>query len=327
MYVDPFYVTASSNHFNQKYPQDYERILKRNYLLNHEGEFESVILGSSRSSFFQEGDFPSDLKIFNFSVSQFLKHEYTPALKWFQETQGNPKTIIVGADFFVTADGLMSSDDLVKYGTRQDVNRHNIYINMNIKNFIYHTFKMLLGGSFNEQYYQSEPFIRKFKSIYPDSDLIEGLETLLMFGYKHYKYKEDTLSTLKNMKSMADQSEFIMYIPVIHMDIFKYIYKNDAFDGYRRFIREIVYVFGYVYDFSGPNSVTTDKQYFFDPSHFNYKISKCIAVKITERQDSSCPSDFGVKVTKENLEAYLDKLEADTAAYLEAEKNQSASAN
>ncbi len=317
LYVDPFYVTGNSNQFNQKYPGAYERILKRNYLMVHQSKFDSFIMGSSRSGYFQPSHFEMS-HLFNFSFSALSQSEYLNLLRIYKKYQGAPKRIFLGIDFFSTTKGYKLNDDL-DFVSDFNIFLHNFSLNMNLHNLLGYG-RDMYKGTVVEEYYDRHSLIKK--QIPHITYFATDLEFIYQFAgvhkFENYEYDNQMLLRLYQFKKEAENAQVIVFIPPPHMDYFQFIAQNAGFASYRRFIRELVDVFGSVIDFSGPNSVTTDRANYFDPCHFNYKISKCIAVKITERQDKSCPSDFGVKVTKENLEAYLDKLEADTAAYLEA---------
>jgi hypothetical protein len=67
-----------------------------------------------------------------------------------------------------------------------------------------------------------------------------------------------------------------------------------------------------VWDFSGYNSVTTEKiqspmDYYWDSSHFTEKVGNWI-IDIIFNKPSSAPSDFGFLVTPNNIEAHLSSI-------------------
>lgn len=326
LYIDPFYVTGIENQFNQKIVNGNERIMKRNYLLHNQGLFANVLLGSSRSTFYQFDDFKEREALFNFAVNGMTLDELVFSLSWYLKTQGQPNRVYLGVDFFQTDREYIPRSNWMIFKEDFDVLIHNFMLYLNVQNYIYYSYRMIKEsiqesyfGLNRTRYYERDYLIRYSEREYPKS----RSHSTYRLDYKNYN--DETLDRFKEFKKIAGSAQVIAFIPPVHMDYFQNIQKQNLLPQYRRFMKELVEVFGVVYDFSGPNLVTTDKQYFFDPGHFNTKISRCVARIISDESDPSCPADFGVKVTNENMEIYLDKLEADTAAYLEAETNQSAS--
>jgi hypothetical protein len=62
------------------------------------------------------------------------------------------------------------------------------------------------------------------------------------------------------------------------------------------------------WDFSGYNSVTTDNKNYLDHSHYNPSVSRWIAARIFNDQTVMVPKDFGVWVTRKNIDSHLENL-------------------
>ncbi|GAB6268704.1 MAG: hypothetical protein STSR0002_14460 [Smithella sp.] len=65
------------------------------------------------------------------------------------------------------------------------------------------------------------------------------------------------------------------------------------------------------YDFSGFNSVTTDPMNFYEEVHFRYRVGDMIIKRLFGAGTIELPDDFGVLVTKQNIDQHLQsqKLE------------------
>gem|GEM_PF-6981324 len=85
------------------------------------------------------------------------------------------------------------------------------------------------------------------------------------------------------------------------------VYENE----YYLFLKELVKITDY-WDFSGYNSITTNDCNYYENSHYRSKIGNLIMAKIFNDKNISIPADFGVKLTKENIEAHLTKLKTES---------------
>jgi hypothetical protein len=62
---------------------------------------------------------------------------------------------------------------------------------------------------------------------------------------------------------------------------------------FQRWLRECAQVFGQIYDFTTPNSVTRDLEYFYDASHVYPAVGTWMAHRVSGVEDPSIPEDFG----------------------------------
>jgi hypothetical protein len=103
--------------------------------------------------------------------------------------------------------------------------------------------------------------------------------------------------------------------------------KWDLFEEWKRRIVRISSLHDIpVWDFSGYNSVTTEKiqspmVFYLDSSHFTEKVGNWI-VEVIFNKPSSAPSDFGVLVTPKNIEAHLAWIRTTRKNYITASKNE-----
>ena len=67
------------------------------------------------------------------------------------------------------------------------------------------------------------------------------------------------------------------------------------------------------YDFSGLNSVTINNCCFNDTSHYRFNVGRLILARIFNDGSVRVPDDFGVLVTRDNIEKHLADLKAQVA--------------
>jgi len=82
-----------------------------------------------------------------------------------------------------------------------------------------------------------------------------------------------------------------------------------------------------LWDFSGYNSVTTEKvsspmQYYWDSSHFNEKVSDWILKRIFQSDEKSIPQDFGIQLTPRNIEEHLESIRHNRERYFSENRNE-----
>lgn len=92
----------------------------------------------------------------------------------------------------------------------------------------------------------------------------------------------------------------------------------DVFEQWKRKLVEITPV----WDFSGFNSVTTEKiepqmNNYVDNSHYSPKIGNLIIDRIFDYNSKAIPEDFGTLLTRDNVEQHLAKIRRDRALWSE----------
>lgn len=87
------------------------------------------------------------------------------------------------------------------------------------------------------------------------------------------------------------------------------LYREDALREFKTLLaREVDY-----WDFSY-SSVSYDSRYFYDATHFRNAVGSMVLARIFGNSQVYVPEDFGVYVTRENCQAYLDQLFENPAA-------------
>ena len=69
------------------------------------------------------------------------------------------------------------------------------------------------------------------------------------------------------------------------------------------------------YDFSGLNSVTLNDMNYYEISHYRYIVGDMIIKKIFAVGDINVPRDFGVLVTKKNVNQHIRKQKLELENY------------
>ncbi|MDQ1328267.1 MAG: hypothetical protein QG641_1552 [Candidatus Poribacteria bacterium] len=98
-----------------------------------------------------------------------------------------------------------------------------------------------------------------------------------------------------------------VYICPIYSAHFDLIYKMGLGNTFEQWKRNIIQLADF-YDFTGHNSITDDLKYYQDSSHILTEYAGLIFARIYNDKAVKVPSDFGILVTKTNIEKHLNDL-------------------
>lgn len=103
------------------------------------------------------------------------------------------------------------------------------------------------------------------------------------------------------MRDSHPNTRFVVFTTPIAEPLYQEMIKAGRLPDYQRWLRDCTEVFGQVYDFTTPNSVTRNLEFFYDASHVYPAVGTWIAHRISGVEDPSIPGDFGVLVTAADL--------------------------
>lgn len=128
-------------------------------------------------------------------------------------------------------------------------------------------------------------------------------------GYQNYRLSLEYMQYIKEIVNYCKVNNIRLwvYIPPMYRDHFDALNAYGIYDEFEAFKRELVKVVNYI-DFTGHNSVTDDKNYFWDGSHLRREFSGLVMAKVLDDESVEIPNDFGVMVTSENIETHLKNL-------------------
>ncbi len=116
---------------------------------------------------------------------------------------------------------------------------------------------------------------------------------------------QETLDDMKALKSLCDKKgiRLVLFLNPVHVTTYLYDSEKD-FGNYLEFKRKLADIAPF-YDFTGINSITTNNMYYYETSHYRTLVGDMILSKIVNGRPDLCPPDFGVLVTRENVESHL----------------------
>jgi hypothetical protein len=119
------------------------------------------------------------------------------------------------------------------------------------------------------------------------------------------KMSRENLEVLRELVALCRQYHIhpIIFITPHHRIVMDHFLEED----YISFLRGLSEITSF-WDFSGYNSITTDSKNYLEHSHYHPSVSRLIAARIFNDRAWTVPGDFGVWVTKENIDSHLKNL-------------------
>lgn len=278
-YVDPL------NIFGNKYVdiiyRQNERELKSIYLQKNKKKFNTVIIGSSRTSYIPVSSY-GNLTIFNYSMSGICIEEYIEYLNFFAETQGEPSVIFLSFDFHTSNNN---------YGKPADSRKIIDFTKSKIKPIFYYFTLNTLKNSLDvilqsrddlTEYYNRDIIKHRVNTNIPltDESIKNTLDEYTYNYLKRYEYREDYKKFLLTIRNRFPHSRIIVIICPVHDSLFNWTIQMISDKHYGRWINDIKDIFDEIYDFSGRESITTNRMNFFDAAHFYPSVGDKIMTEI-----------------------------------------------
>lgn len=312
--VDPLWTFSHSNKFNAKQQGFDERQQKTNYIYNKKFDnYDGILLGSSRTTFFNQNDFVN-MNIYNYASSSMYPYEYKEYIDFSKKINGSElKYIIIGSDFYGTKipkDIKFENPEFYINNTTSFMYKYKMILSLdalknsmkNIKNSFFgiNLFYDRNNIKYQTKVSESERLDRYTKNLRRHTDDLSGPK---------YIYNDEYVNILKQIKAENPNSKFIIFTSAVTSDLLVSIIKNGKrMDEYERWLKELIEVFGEVNHFMTINTITKNLENYPDDDHAYPEIVKLIANKISRVENTKIPKDFGILLTKENVDEHLSNL-------------------
>lgn len=296
--MDPYWTFKHSNVLNNKQIDFDERQQKTNYLYFVNNNFDSLLLGSSRSTYIKEHHF--DSKLFNYAANSMYPYEYEYFINTFEHLTGNPaKKIILGVDFFGSNKNKNTKPVQQTYleTTLSPMYKYNLLINYNIFKYSLQNIKQNL--SIKKHFYDR----KRVKSTKKINNI--PLEIKRTISYiQGFEYDSHLKDYLQNLPKHFPNSQFIVFTTPVTMSQLKAYREVGLMPFYFQWLRDLVEAFGSIKDFMTINNDSMDDNNFFDANHFTPAFADLLAQELVNKKDK-----IGITLDKTNIDAYIKELE------------------
>lgn len=129
--------------------------------------------------------------------------------------------------------------------------------------------------------------------------------------YPHYEFSPEYMQMFEKIVNYCHENDIniYVYIPPMYVEHFHAFKEAGLKKEFENFKRELVKVTDFM-DFTGVNSITTNKNNYWDSSHLRREYTEMVMAKLIHNTDTEGHEDFGVWVTKENIKAHLKKQDS-----------------
>lgn len=313
LFMDPFWCFEHKHRYNQFQKGMNERQQKANKIYFTSEKYNSLLLGSSRTTYMNQNDF-QNLKVFNFSATGMRPQEYKTYIDFvINDTKQPIDTIILGTDFFgYLSYGAFMYDNapLITNTTKLPYYRWKVLFSFDALNNSFKNFRDYLNPNNHTDRYNRDNVKNRVR--FP---INAGRNQQIQIDVKIYANEEYSsgpnpkfISLMSAIKEDYKDKKFIIYTTPISEPLFKELIKKGHYQDYENWLRTLVSIYGEVHHFMYLNSVSKNYlEYFADSNHAYVETNKLIAAEITNNP-IEIPNDFGMLLTKENLEEKLKEL-------------------
>ena len=308
--VDPLWIYGNNGWWNSRRRGFDERQLKTNYLPHVINEIEGIVIGSSMSRYVTTKDF-NGLNVYNYACAALYPDHAAEFILHAVSEKDSGLTVFIGLDLWnAVRDRGIDAYELPLFYIRESKQKFKNIFSINSLIWAFRSIMLTTTYRFYNEV-GDYIFIENFPMMHIYRDLtglnIEKVAEKEVLGHlgNYENYTASSLERLKEIITYLDIEPLFYITPVTKMYLIKML-EIGAYPAYEKFIRDSVNIFGSIWNFMYVNSVTASDKYFYDSSHTNSKGGRFIAQRISNGSDY--PSDFGILVTKENLEGHIQFL-------------------
>lgn len=303
-FMDPYWTFNHKHKWNDIQKGTNERQQKSNYIYFTNKEYDTLLLGSSRTTYVNPNSF-KNLKIFNFSAAGMRPHEYSTYIDFVvNNTSQDIKTIIIAMDFFGYLDyGLFMFNEAgsVVSNTQELFYRWKILFSKDttetsIKN-LRDNLKKRIDDRYNRELIKTRLIRPKSSTL--NNQIIEDVEIYTRTEYSGNK-NNNFLPIIQKIKEKYKDKKIIIYTTPISEPLFQKLIELKKLDYYYNWLSDLVNTFEVVHHFMYPNYISSNYLDFFADSNHGYSITYDYMAKTIQNNYNDKYHDFGMKIDKLN---------------------------
>ena len=302
-YFDPLWCTGLSHEANRITPVIDARLQKTSLLMRGHDNYDALLMGSSRVEQFRQKDF-APLRVFNYALPSVYPDEYEDYLDLFlRYNRGTPRLVFLGLDFYGT--NLRAFEHARTPGYYISTCGSPFYP---LRTFISgdalrYALRMVRNNSdiFSYDRRSLDKVTKVVSSEESDKLRREQLDYYGKTNYGDYVYNPDYHRILQHLKARHPDLKFVVFTTPESVDLFRVLVAKGRLGDYERWLKDIVDVFGTVYNLMPPSSYNADHRNFLDAHHL-YPDKADHVVKIITGQLRSAVTPC---LTRESINSYL----------------------
>lgn len=297
---------------------------KMRHLINDKHSWDSYLFGASRVGKINPGLIP-DGNYYNMNYSEGLPGEHLVDIKVLLEKGVPVRNIMIGLDNFSYAmrpedhygqimrhpyDALDSKRYIFQIKYLYSVPYIGIINNIRSKNNNYYLINFNIPGNGMQNLERVDKKIERDIESHLKNERFNETN-IVTFGEeiekKHMVIMEETIRDIVEIIKLSERYGFNLYFFINPTGKTYYLQSNPY--HFLQFKEKLAQVANY-WDFSGFNTITTNNYFWYETAHYRTIVGDLIACKMTGCKNIKVPDDFGVFVTKENVNQHI-KIEED----------------
>lgn len=309
-YIDPYWNFKQDHEYNDFQVGFDERQQKLNYLFARKPEYDSILIGTSRTTYMNSKSFQKE-KVFNLGLSGLHIDEYAPYLRFAGEATGvRPDRVYVEMYLDIyNGDAQLPLEPPEAY--RDRAKDHLLKLTTLFSYDTYEKAKANYEYSKAGHYPRERAYTRdnQVTTTFPGVDMEAARERNRQKNAarpEDYHFNESFKEALENIKATAPDSEFVVFSDLEQLDrLAGYFELPSYMEAYERSVREIIEVFGRYRSFYMENEFTTEEKYWFDYVHFYPEVGDRL---IHALETGEGEGTLFVDVDASNVEQYFADL-------------------
>jgi hypothetical protein len=315
--IDPYWYFNHKNEWNDYQLGFDERELRTNKVVAEEKEYNALLIGTSRLTYWNQYSFEEN-QVFNYSLSSMALKEYVPYIKFAEENlKGDINKVYLEiyygsfdnqnyghkppSDYLTEKENVV--DKIKKMYSVETYKRARENFNISRENKFDgpRTYNRDNVGSTTIGNYNYKPLLEKIEK----SNVDEREPVTADFN----EYRK----TLRSIEKETKHLEVLPMTEMIPMGRLAYIwsYEKDK-EIYKKWIKTTVNEFGELYIFHKTNKFTTDGKYWFDLHHYYPEVAEEM---IKAMENPSEHKDIVEILTEDNVDEFLLQLENEINEY------------
>lgn len=294
--------------------------IKTRYIALNPQRYDCLIFGSSRVNGI-DGRQVKDRTCYNMNYSLGLPRDHLDNLRYILKKAARPRIVLIGLDeFSYKVDPAQHFTDYLRYPYPPAVHQNAalFYLKYLIHYSLRSMKEPLEGFEGKRQAFQYDHYGTGLSTAPGEADgLIEAdpakhernpkfQKVEIWEGDRMGEALEEIRETVDLLK--AHGIRLIVFINPIH----KATYLATGLEKFFLFEQELSGITSF-YDFSGLNSITTNNYYYYGTSHYRRNVGALMLARIFTDSSVKVPDDFGVLVTKLNIDQHLADLKTQVA--------------
>lgn len=314
--VDPLWQWDHPWHLTRWHRPFNERMQKTNYLASHKLNIDTLIVGSSRSSYINP-EWLGTGNGFNYAVSSGKPSEFATHISYVKKRSKMPLRLVVIESSFGHALAVDTTfEEPQKYiDDAEDWTKK--YKNL----FSRDTYKLAKNSCrsplYNYYLYEGEvlhsyryPYREYANSTTKEQEVSSQVDSYRKNAYNR-AYDELFSEHLSDIHKALGDTDFIVYTTPVSAPMMCLMYDMGRMDAYERWLRELVAEFERVYHFMYPNEITMDLDNFNDAHHPTEETTERLIQIITRLRFNTTHNNNGlpcVILRQDNIDLYIGVL-------------------